>query len=200
METKALTPAQLAILSERHAFDCYMSEWAGQGINPANRCIVAKRGDNKVVMVGDTVVITVAPDSNHDMVEGALRVLGIVTEVESQPRTASAMFVSHNPPHQDNDFARDMRVVQQSRPQWVAYVTKELVNNAAFLNAAWHGDARLEGQDGTIYSMIAPLGLSMDSPALTLWEARWTKAVYTGAGTIPLNESHLFTVKLPASV
>lgn len=104
------------------------------------------------------------------------------------------MFVTHNPLNQDQIFIKEMKEAQSSRKSAVNYVSAELKSNPDFLNAAWHGDAFLEGQDGTVYYLAALL-----NDGNSLWEARWPVSIYMDHGAIQTRKSFLFQVALPTN-
>ena len=104
------------------------------------------------------------------------------------------MFVSHNPPHQDQIFINEMKAIQSSRNSATAYVLNELKSNPDFLAAAYHGEAMLEGQDGTVYYLAAAL-----NDGITLWEARWPVSIWMDNGAIQIRKSFLFQVTLPTN-
>ena len=87
-----------------------------------------------------------------------------------------------------------MKEIQASRKQVANYVTTELKSNPDFLNAAWHGEAMLEGQDGSVYYLAALL-----DDCQSLWEARWPVSVWMDHGAIQTRRSFLFQVTLPTS-
>lgn len=87
-----------------------------------------------------------------------------------------------------------MKAAQASRKSAAAYVLNELSSNPDFLAAAYHGEAMLEGQDGTVYYIS---GKSSDG--ITLWEARWPVSIWMDNGAIQTRKSFLFQVTLPTN-